>query len=219
MEDDLKIPKPTTEDVIFTIGKAVVNLVPVIGGSAVEIFNFIVKTPIQKRQDQLIESIIDKIKTLEKDFEVLTPERLNQNELFISVLLKSLQAITKEHQKEKIDAFKNAVINTVTKKSISEGYKLLFLSYLESFTVLHIQIIKFFYDEFYIRNDKSGTVTNIGDKFNLFSKFNDDIEITSWTFMHIVKELDEKGLIISNRYDGPIPVADMFIAFITGYFE
>ena len=192
MEDELIIPKPTTEDVIHTIGKAVTNLVPFIGGSAVEIFSAIVKTPIQKRQEQLIESIIDKIKTLENDFEELKPERLSQNELFISVLLKSLQAITKEHQKEKIDAFKNAVINTVTIESISEDYKLLFLSYLESFTVVQIQIIKFFHDEFYIKHDEGGIVTNLGIKFNLFSKFNDDIKIENWTFLHIVRELDEK---------------------------
>jgi len=232
MEDDLIIPKPTTQDVIFTIGKVVTNLVPVIGGSAVEVFNAIVKTPIQKRQEQLIESIIDKIKTLENDFEEFKPENLSQNELFISVLLKSLQAITKEHQKEKIDAFKNAVINTVIIEAISEDYKLLFLSYLESFSAIHLHIIKFFYDELHIRHkDDGGYHTDLGNKFTVFITLNNNIKITKETFISITTELYGKGLVKDTNnyssYDGRLinksliesPLADMFIAFITGYFK
>jgi len=217
MENDLIAPKPTNTDSINTALKVLIS--PFINGTAMEILNAITVAPIERRRNKFFEDICSHIKTLESEIEELKPERLSQNELFITVLLKSLQAIIKEHQKEKIDAFKNAVINTVTIESISEDYKLLFLSYLESFTVVQIQIIKFFHDEFYIKHDEGGIVTNLGIKFNLFSKFNDDIKIENWTFLHIVRELDEKGLIISNRPDGQIPIADMFIAFISGHFK
>jgi hypothetical protein len=232
MENDLKVPKPTNNDSINKVLKVLIS--PLINGTAMEILNAITIAPIERRRDIFFEDICFHIKKLESKIEELKPERLSENELFITVLLKSFQAIIKEHQKEKIDAFKNAVINTVTIESISENYKLLFLSYLESFTVLHLQILKSI-------NDSIHSIANPKESLNSFKDFDilyrefiissNDKQVSKETFLSIIKELQSKDLIrVNNHYsnydsmlidssDFDLPLDDMFIAFITGYFK
>jgi hypothetical protein len=101
--------------------------------------------PITQRINQLLMDIAFKLEELEIRGKLEIDELLN-NEGFISTLLHAIQIAIRTHQKEKLEALKNAVLNSALKTAPEDDYKTLFLSFIDNFTIAHVKILKFFYD-------------------------------------------------------------------------
>ncbi len=116
-----------------------------------EIFNAIVKSPIEKRKQEWVESITAGLIELEKKVESFSIDELKNNEVFISVLLEASQIAIKNHQKEKLNALKNGVLNSATtstasgfEKDMEERRKIQFLYLIDRMFPEHIEILKYF---------------------------------------------------------------------------
>lgn len=101
--------------------------------------------PITQRINQLLMDIAFKLEELELRGKLEIDELL-KNEGFISTLLHATQIAIRTHQKEKLEALKNAVLNSALKTAPEDDYKILFLSFIDNFTIAHVKLLKFFYD-------------------------------------------------------------------------
>jgi hypothetical protein len=143
--DDLSKPKAGVSDAVHTGVKAALSLIsiPGVGGLAAEGFSALITPPIEKRRDQWIESIVNRLRELEDKFESFSIQELSQNELFISVLIQASKVVISTHQEEKINSLKNAVLNAAEPKNIDDNKQLTFIKFIDDFTDQHIKTLIF----------------------------------------------------------------------------
>jgi hypothetical protein len=141
IKEDLK---PTGGDVGHTIAKAGLASIPVVGGAAAEIFSAIIVPPLSKRRDKWIISIAEGLKELEDEVKGFKAEELSKNDTFITTVTHATQAAIRNHQAEKLEALRNAVLNSALPNPISEDIQLIFLNFIDTLTPCHLRVLKFF---------------------------------------------------------------------------
>lgn len=96
---------------------------------------------LNKRAAGFLQSIVDRFRKQER-----MPESLFRNDEFVSALAQALQAATKTHLQEKLDALRNAVINVALGKQPDPNRQQQFLMLLDRFSEDHLTVLKFLSD-------------------------------------------------------------------------
>ncbi|MDQ1150490.1 hypothetical protein [Sphingobacterium zeae] len=139
------INKTTGKDVGYAAIKALVGLVPVLGGAASELFGLIVTPPLEKRRQQWMEEIAGKLAELEQQGRI-DFSKLSDNEEFIDVVLQATSLAIKTSETEKLIALKNAVINTGINEGPGKTKSHIFLDLVNEFTIWHLKILTLYDD-------------------------------------------------------------------------
>jgi hypothetical protein len=143
IRDDLK---PTGADAAHTVAKASLSSIPVIGGAAAEIFSAVFAPPLNKRRDKWLISIFDGLKRLEEEIKGFKIEELSKNDKFITVAMQASQAAIRNHQAEKLEALRNAVLNAALPNPVEEDIQLMFLHFVDELTPWHLRVLRLFDD-------------------------------------------------------------------------
>lgn len=146
MEDqnDSKLPKkPAALDVVYAAIKGGVSgiPIPVIPGVAAEIIGLVLAPPLAKRRDAWFESLGERLKAVEARLELL-----GENQAFVTTALQATQIAVRTHQEEKLDALRNAVVNSATNPGPEDDVRSMFLTLVDGFTPTHLRILKYFQD-------------------------------------------------------------------------
>ncbi len=141
-DDTLKPPEQSKSDTAHTLVKAVLSAAPILGGPAAELFQHIIQTPLEKRRIAWMTRIGEKLQNLESHSIKL--DDLQTNEKFISAVMHASHIALRTHQKEKIEALQNAIINIAKGVALEDSVQHLFFNLVDSLTILHIQILKLF---------------------------------------------------------------------------
>lgn len=160
--DITKKPKKGKGDVGYAVVKSVLAAFPYIGGTAAEVFAAVVAPPISKRRDEWIKSIAERLVQLEKEVEGFKLDSLAENDMFITTVMHASQVAIRNHQEEKLEALRNAVLNSALGYAPEEDLQLMFLNFVDAFTPWHIKVLAFFDSpEAYCqtRGNKLGTST------------------------------------------------------------
>ena len=91
-----------------------------------ELFNAVIAPPLEKRRDEWRESIGERLKQLESD-DRISIDDLESNDNFINAVLQASQAAIKTHQLEKLNALRNAVLNTALPNPPDETLQQIFI--------------------------------------------------------------------------------------------
>jgi hypothetical protein len=211
---DLKFNKG---DATAAVTKAAISLVPLLGGPAIEIFNAVTTPMLSKRRDKWIFMFAEAINELADKINESSFENLPENEIFITTVMHASQIAIRNHQKEKLKALKNAVINSALNKNLPEdNLQLMFLDYIDSFTPLHIKLLNFFNEpksiEFIFElNTKiarmEGASEIIGDISNsLYSTLEKGLEAAfpelkgkKDIYMAVINDLESKNMIQTDK--------------------
>lgn len=140
--DELEPPKPTKGDSIHAITKAGLSAIPFIGGPAVELFQHLIQPPLERRRLEWMEIVGEKLQELDK--KGIDIEALGQKEEFVSAVMHASQIALRTHHYEKRDALRNALLNLATGQSPGEALEYMFFDWIDSLSVLHLQILKLF---------------------------------------------------------------------------
>lgn len=135
-------PKRSKGDVAHTAVKAVLSAVPYVGGTAAELFQFVVQPPLERRRDEWMRSVGDKLQELEQ--QGLNVEALGQSDEFITATLHALSLALRTHHQEKLDALRNAVLNVAVGQAPEDALQHMFFQWIESMSPLHLRLLKFF---------------------------------------------------------------------------
>ena len=141
-DEKYEAPKQSKGDVAHSIVKAGLSSVPVIGSAAAELFQNVVQPPLEKRRIQWMDQVGKKLTELEENG--LKLEELQENEQFISAAMHASQIALRNHQSEKLESLRNALVNIAKGQAPDEAVQHMFLDYVDSLTSLHIQILKLF---------------------------------------------------------------------------
>lgn len=147
-------PEATLEDRLHTLVKAGIASIPVVGAAASELFTVILAPPLEKRRVEWMNDVAERLKELEERGE-LNLEDLQDNEIFITTVMQASQAAIRNHQSEKREALRNAVLNAALPHAPEESLQQYFITLIDTFTVEHIRLLDFFKDPqiWFQRND------------------------------------------------------------------
>ncbi|MBC8357946.1 MAG: hypothetical protein ISS41_09815 [Candidatus Aminicenantes bacterium] len=139
-----KVPKENKSDIFNKLVKGSLAGVPFVGGVAAEFFELVIKPPHTKRLKEWMESIAEDFEKLKEQVEGFKIEDLANNEMFTTTILHATQVAIRNHQKEKLEALRAAVLNSSSSNAPEENLQLMFLNFVDELTPWHLRILNFF---------------------------------------------------------------------------
>jgi hypothetical protein len=70
-------------------------------------------------------------------------EALSNNEKFITIVTQAMVISLRNHQKEKLDALQNVILNAATSDDSDIDLELMFLNYIDMFTPSHLEVLDY----------------------------------------------------------------------------
>jgi hypothetical protein len=139
-------PEPTHLDYFAAVVKLAVSSIPDWGGPASELFGMLTAPLLGKRRDEWFEELRLRLNDLTSKVEGLTIESLARNEDFVSVVVDASQTAIKTHQRKKIEALRNAVLNVAVGTAPATDKQSIFLQYVERLQPLHLELLAYMED-------------------------------------------------------------------------
>jgi hypothetical protein len=130
---------PAAGDAAHALVKGALSGVPIAGGVAAELFALILAPPLSKRRDAWFESLAQRLKAVEAKLGSLA-----ENPAFVTTTLQATQIAIRTHQAEKLDALRNAVVNSAIGVALEDDMRAVFLHLIDAFTPTHLLILKLF---------------------------------------------------------------------------
>lgn len=139
-------PTKSVGDVVQAIVKAAVSAVPYAGGSAAELIGLVFGPPLERRRKEWLNLLAEAVKEIQSKVADLTPEKLGENAAFISLGMRATEIAVRTHEQEKLEALRNAVVNSAVSSAFDETMRQIFLSYVEALTPWHLKVLTYFND-------------------------------------------------------------------------
>lgn len=125
--------------------RALLGGVPIMGTALVEAFSEIIEPPMARRKTKWMRQVTGAINDLyEKG--AITEGALQENEKFFTTLVHASNVALKNHQSEKIEALRNAVINSALPGAPDDSLQQIFLNLVDVCTVWHLAFLSLFQD-------------------------------------------------------------------------
>ncbi|WP_231490309.1 hypothetical protein [Pedobacter sp. Leaf170] len=121
------INKSTKEDIAHAVVKAGLGRIPILGSAATELFGLVVP-PLDKRRQEWMNDVAEKLKLLEQNNQV-DFKSLSQNEQFVDTITQATSIARRTSEQEKIIALKNAVTNTALEEAPDKTKSQIFFKY------------------------------------------------------------------------------------------
>jgi hypothetical protein len=138
-----RYPQQTEADIALGATRAALAAIPVLGGSITEVMSLVLTPAIAKRRDRWFKDLAEAVEQLE-DKKSITIADLIGNEMFISAVVQATRAAIGTHQREKLEALRNAVLNIALSKSLDDEKQIVFLNLIETFSETHLELLKLF---------------------------------------------------------------------------
>jgi hypothetical protein len=140
--DKFELPMMTKGDTAHAIAKAGLSAIPFVGGPAVELFQYLIQPPLERRRGEWMAEVGEKL--LELENRGVDIEALGQKDEFVSSVMHASQIALRTHQEEKREALRNAVFNVASGQSPGEALEQMFFEWIDSLSVLHLQLLQLF---------------------------------------------------------------------------
>jgi hypothetical protein len=227
-EEKYAVPAEGKGDVALAIVKSAISAVPVVGGPAAELFALVISPPLQKRQAEWMNEIAEGLKEVEQRKPGFTVESLKDNEQFISTVLNASHAAVRNHQREKLDALRNAVLNVAVGSGLDEDTEAIFLSLIDRYTAWHLRILRLFQNPMQLGTQKGMRPENYyaGSRAQFLETYYPEMHGQRQFYDIIVSDLHAEGMLgiqdLQTMITGQgmfqkvtTAWADRFVAFIT----
>ncbi len=191
--------EPSAGDYTHTGVRAVLSLVPVLGGPLVEFFSMVVAPPLERRRDEWFVGIYSRLKKVESQVKGFKIKKLAKNEEFISTLLYATQVAMRTHHEEKLEALRNIVVNSSLCITAGENFHLIFMNMIDRYTPLHILILRFIENPCIFiptyRGMKTDELSFADDLRDAFRSTFPELHIIDEYYEQIIRDLTSDGLI------------------------
>ncbi len=228
--DKYQPPTADSSDIAHLVTKASLSFVP----GASDLFEYFIKPPLQKRLEKWQEDIAVALRYLE-DNQGIKLETLQNSEQFITIIAQATSVAIRNHQREKLDALINSIMNSALNPNMDDDLQLMFIRFIEELTPSHLYLLRFFVsheDDLKPLTSYPSIYELISDAAYLFSKDQFKMlvgDLNTRGLIWISQDIDDfeniyhanSLLLESTRTDLPrlivTDIAKVFIAFISEY--
>ena len=182
-------PKPSKGDTAHLVARGMLSAIP----AASELFEYFVAPPLRRRLDSWREDIAEALRQLELRQEI-DITKLQSDESFISMVLQATAIAMRNHQKEKLAALHNAIVNSAIPSRPEEDMQFVFVRFIDELTPIHIKLLTYLNQgEMMLRDIKSYT--------QLFESFDNKHPraLSRDEFKMICGDLEVRGLVRISR--------------------
>lgn len=137
--------KNSSKDYLHATVKGAFAAIPFAGGIVSELFGIAITSPVEKRKENILIMIDERLNQIESKVNGFKIEKLIENEVFLSTTLQASQIALRTHQRDKLASLVNAVTNAAI-NNIDENLQQMFLSFIDSFNEWHLRILLFLSD-------------------------------------------------------------------------
>ncbi len=198
------LPQESSSDDLHRIVRAGLSMIPVLGGPAVELFNRIIVPPLTRRRDAWLNDLAEQFAKMEQEGRV-SIENLQHNDEFVSTVMQASQVAVRNHQQEKIEALRNAVLNTAIGQSPDDSKREMFLGFVDVFSVTHLRILKAIATSDADEQHRKKIATSIDRITELAVQLLPGLRGTGQLVEVVVEDLCRRGLLFWNR-DGGVAI-------------
>lgn len=168
------------------------------GTAAYELITTLVAPLHEKKKCEFINDLAIRLKRLEEQ-ELIDFEKLAQNEEFNTIITKAILLAQQNHQKEKLEALKNVVLNSalkITKESLKYDSIEYYVRLINTLSLSHLKILKALYDENHFEDaiDKIGSSYSMINFGQLLKKLISGFDVQDEFLQLTVRELFNYGL-------------------------
>jgi len=189
-------PKRGKDDIAHAGARALLSTIPLVGGAAVELFQFVVTPPLEKRRDEWMEEVGKSLADLEATRDT-NLEKLQNDDTFIDVALIATQIALRNSQAEKLRALRNAVLNAALPSPPDRSLQEMFLAFVDIFTVWHIRLLSLFANQNEWANKTGKTLPGLypGGVYIFIESVFPDLEGRQSFYEQIWRDLHIRGLV------------------------
>lgn len=189
-------------DVAREVGKVILSAIPGAGGPLQVIFENIFSSPLEKRRHAWLEQLAEIVATLQKKIDDFSLEKLSQNESFITVALQASQIAVRNHQQEKLNALRNAVLNSALPNPPDEDLQVIFLRLIDQLTPWHLRVLTLLDnpENWMQTNNISNPGWDMGCVSTVIEHCLPALRTRSELYNQIVRELQTEGLITQGQF-------------------
>lgn len=192
-------PKREKPDIVDSVMETAISAIPVLESPALHLFNLVVTPPLERRLNEWRNTVAERIQQLEGKLESFKVEDLGRNPMFITAVMQATQIALRNHQKEKLEALQNAVVNSAREIDLEDDLQLLFLNLVDSLTLLHLKLLRFldepakYVDAHTINTFVSGSVIHI------LHKAFPELAERSDLYLPVIQDLFNRGLLVHDK--------------------
>jgi hypothetical protein len=203
-----RLPKQGKADVALGLTRALVSAIPFAGGPLTELMSLVIRPALARRGDEWRIELALLEEELQKRVDDLTPEKLAQNDAFVSGFIQSTRIAIATNKKEKRRFLRNALLKIGLGRAPSEDKQEIFFNAIESLTVTHVKVLS-------ILHNPSGAMTRAKATYGpLPSATRDFVQTIGYILPEMSGERDLLGAILSElRSRGFSQIADVHMPF------
>lgn len=189
-------------DVAHEVGRAIVSAVPGAGGPLQVAFENIFSSPIEKRKQAWLEQLTEVVTEIQKRVKEITPEKLARNETFVTVAMQASQVAVRNHQQAKLEALRNAVLNSALPNPPQEDEQMIFLRLIDQLTPWHLRVLSLLNNpvEWMERNKVAYPGWGMGGVSTVIEHCLPDLRGQRDTYDQIVRDLQGEGLVGQGQF-------------------
>jgi hypothetical protein len=169
--------------------------------AAMEFFNLLIAPPLEKRRDEWLGTLAEKVDELQQHNDGFRIENLRDNEAFVSAVLQATQCALRTHRREKLDALRNTVLNVALPSAPEDNLALMFIGLVDVLTPWHLRFLTVFSTDYlsdsqglWIAGDNPGCIGDTVPELKGRPELRDTI----------IRDLVARGLIYASGPDGEI---------------
>lgn len=224
-------PEATAADkahlAIHAIVKGAISTVPVAGSFLAEIVGILYRQPIDKRREEWLREVASALDEIREKQSELSPEKLAQDEEFITVLHRATESAVRTHEASKRRMLRNALICSALPNPPDLEKQLFFLRLVEELSLNQVLVLAFYADPkgWFARRNISPKEFNSAGREQAIEQAYPEIKNSPYFQELIISDLERRGLIgrlsgmvTANSVYDPMtkPLGQEFLLFVQG---
>jgi hypothetical protein len=138
--------KSTAREVTEKTIEGGAGMIPLVGSAIAAAFTYAVGYAFNNRMQQWYDDVASAIQELQDREEGLDFDQLADDPVFVDAVVHATRAAQGTHQREKLDALRNGIINSIGPGAPSADEQLRFLRLIDQFSAAHLRMLTFWRD-------------------------------------------------------------------------
>lgn len=195
-------PEKTTRDTVHAVVKSIASAVPTAGGPLSVMLETIFAPAIERRREKWFKQLAEVVSELEQRVANLSAETLSQNEVFVTVALQATQIALRNHQDEKLQALRCAVLHAGLPNGPDEQLQLMFLQFVDELSPAHLSLLALFDGpvRWMERNNIRNPGWSMGGPSTVVEHCFPSLRGRNEVYEQIIRDLQARGLIHQGQF-------------------
>jgi hypothetical protein len=212
------LPSERGGEIIEAVARGAVSSIPFIGGAVAELLGLVIQPAVEHRREEWFQQLGRAFEELRRRLDGFDPAELAKNEVFVTAVITTSNAALRTHEAEKLEALRNAVVNSGLPMAPQEHVQLMFIRMVDELTAFHLRLLA------YCRDPEAWLTTHgiakpniyMGPRMAVAIVAMPELEHDAPTYKQAVRDLVARGL-LQDSLDGMVSQQALYDSLTTEF--